>query len=118
MKSKTVEVSILNDGMCAIPVPFDPKAVFGKARAPVEVTFNGYTFRSTIARMGDRTFIPLRRSSRKAPAVEGGDRVRVRIAPDTDARLVEVPPDLEHALKAKSAGSRAARRGAAGAIST
>lgn len=103
MKSKTVEVSILSDGgMCAIPVPFDPKAVFGKVRAPVKVTVNGYTFRSTIARMGDKTFIPLRKSNREAAAVEGGDCVKVRITADAEVRVVDVPPDLAQALKAKS----------------
>ena len=102
MTSKTVEVSILSgDGMCAIPVPFDPKTVFGKVRAPVKVTVNGYTFRSTIARMGGVTFIPLRKSNREAAAVEGGDRVKVRIAADSDARAVEVPADLVKALKAE-----------------
>jgi hypothetical protein len=101
--SKTVEVSILSDdGMCAIPVPFDPKVVFGKVRAPVKVTVNGYTFRSTIARMGGQTFIPLRKSNREAAAVEGGDRVKVRIAADADARVVDVPADLAKALKARS----------------
>lgn len=103
MTSKTVEVSILSaDGMCAIPVPFDPKTVFGKVRAPVKVTVNGYTFRSTIARMGGQTFILLRRSNREAAGVEGGDRVKVRIAADSDARVVDVPTDLAKALKAKA----------------
>lgn len=103
MTSKTIEVSILSEGsMCAIPVPFDPKVVFGKVRAPVKVTINGYTFRSTIARMGGETFIPLRKSNRRAAAVEGGDRVKVRISADSDARVVEVPPDLASALKVKS----------------
>jgi hypothetical protein len=88
--------------MCAIPVPFDPKAVFGKVRVPVRVTVNGYTFRSTIARMGGVAFIPLRKSNREAAAVEGGDRVKVRIAADADARAVAVPADLAKALKAKS----------------
>jgi hypothetical protein len=103
VKSKTVEVSILCDGgMCAIPVPFDPNAVFGKVRAPVKVTVNGYTFRSTIARMGGEAFIPLRESNREAAAVEGGDRVKVRITADAEVRVVKVPPDLAQALKAKS----------------
>lgn len=101
--SKTVEVSILQDGaMCAIPVPFDPKEVFGKVRAPVAVTINGHTFRSTIARMGGETFIPLRKSNREAAGVEGGDRVKVRIAADTEARVVDVPVDLAQALKAEA----------------
>jgi len=104
MTSKTVEVLIPGNGsMCAIPVPFDPKSVFGKVRAPVSVTINGYTFRSTIARMGGETFIPLRKSNREAAGIQGGDRVKVRIAADLDARIVKVPPDLARALKAKSA---------------
>jgi hypothetical protein len=103
MTSKTVEVSILSDGgMCAIPVPFDPRAAFGKVRVPVKVTINGHTFRSTIARMGGETFIPLRKSNREAAAVKGGDRVKVRIVADVDARVVEVPADLARALKAKA----------------
>ena len=30
--------------MCFIPVTFDPKAIFGKIRAPVKVTLNGVLF--------------------------------------------------------------------------
>ena len=45
--------------MCFVPVPFDPKALCGKVRAPVRVTLNGYTYRSTIASMGG----PLRRGT-------------------------------------------------------
>ena len=103
MKSKNIEVSILsNGGMCAIPVPFDPKAVFGQVRAPVKVTVNGYTFRSTIARMGGQTFIPLRKSNREAAGVDGGERVKVRIEADAAPRVVEVPADLASALKARA----------------
>jgi len=87
--------------MCAIPVPFDPKEVFGKVRAPVKVTVNGFTFRSTIALMGGQTFIPLRKSNREAAAVEGGDLVKVKISTDTEARIVKAPSDLAKALKAK-----------------
>jgi len=53
MSPQTITVQIYRDGaMCFIPVPFDPKAVFGKVRALVKVTLNGYTYRSTIAAMG------------------------------------------------------------------
>ena len=90
MVSKTVDVSILqDDGMCAVPIAFDPAAVFGKVRAPVKVTINGYTFHSTIARMGGQTFIPLRKSNRDAASVKGGDRVKVKIEFDPVERTVE-----------------------------
>ena len=104
MVSKTVKVTIWRQGNnCAVPVPFDPKAVFGKVRAPVTVTLNGYTYRSTIASMGGRCLIPLRRSHREAAGVEGGEEVDVRIDLDTQKRDVDVPPDLLEALKADPA---------------
>jgi len=85
--------------MCFIPVPFDPKEVFGKVRAPVKVTLNGYTYRSTIAAMGGYC-IPLRKSNREAAGLEGGETLDVRLDLDTEKREVEVPKDLEKALRA------------------
>jgi len=50
---KSFKATIVRDGaMCFIPLTFDPKPVFGKVRAPVKVTLNGSTYRSTIAAMG------------------------------------------------------------------
>lgn len=101
MNSKTVTVTIQQDGAnCYIPVPFDPKAAFGKVRAPVRVTLNGYTYRSTIASMGGLVCIPLRRSHREAAGVEGGQTLDVRIELGTETREIEPPEDLVAALKA------------------
>lgn len=67
MSAKTFKATIVRDGsMCYIPLTFDPKALFGKVRAPVRVTVNGHTYRSTIAAMGGAPCIPLRRSNREA----------------------------------------------------
>lgn len=85
---------------CYIPVPFDPKPVFGKVRAPVTVTVNGYTYRSTLAPMGDFTCIPLRKSNREAAGLEGGETVTVTLALDEEKREVDPPADLTKALKA------------------
>jgi hypothetical protein len=53
--SKTFRTTLIRNGsMCGIPLPFDPKAVFGKMRVPVKVTLNRYTFQSTIASMAVR----------------------------------------------------------------
>jgi len=101
MVTKAYQTTIVRDGsMSFIPVPFDPKAVFGTARAPVKVTVNGYTYRSTIATMGGVTGIPLRRSNREAAGLEGGERLLVRLDLDTDARTVTPPADFVKALKA------------------
>lgn len=86
--------------ICLIPVPFDPRPVFGKARAPVKVTVNGYTYRSTIASMGEGPCIPLRRSNREAAGLEGGETLPVTLELDTEKREVKPPADLVKALKA------------------
>jgi len=99
---KTFKTTIVRDGsMCFIPVPFDPRPVFGKVRAPVKVTLNGHTYRSTIASMGDGPCIPLRRSNREAAGLDGGETLRVTLELDTEKREVKAPPDLVRALKAR-----------------
>ena len=103
MASKTFRTTIVRDGaMCFIPLTFDPKSVFGKVRAPVKVTLNGYTYRSTVAVMGGPPSIPLRRSNREAAGLEGGETIDVRLDLDTDKREVKPPPDLLKALKTAS----------------
>jgi Bacteriocin-protection, YdeI or OmpD-Associated/Domain of unknown function (DUF1905) len=86
--------------MCFIPVPLDPRPVFGKLRAPVRVTLNGYTYRSTIASMGEGPCVPLRRSNREAAGLEGGETLKVTLELDTQKREVKPPADLVQALKA------------------
>jgi hypothetical protein len=99
--SKTFKTAILREGsMCSIPLTFDPKSVFGKVRAPVKVTLNGYTFRSTIAAMGGPPCIPLRKSHREAAGLEGNETLEVRLELDTDKREVKPPADFVRALKA------------------
>jgi bacteriocin resistance YdeI/OmpD-like protein/uncharacterized protein DUF1905 len=100
MASKTFMAKIVRDGsMCYIPLTFDPQAVFGKVRAPVKVTLNGYTYRSTIAAMGGPPCIPLRRSNREAAGLEGNETIEVRLELDTDKREVAVPADFLRVLK-------------------
>lgn len=101
MASERVRVTLLGDGsMCAVPVPFDPKAVFGRVRAPVRVTLNGYTYRSTIASMGGTVCIPLRKSHREAAGLTGSETLDVVIELDAEPRAVTPPADLVRALRA------------------
>ncbi|MBZ0136037.1 MAG: YdeI/OmpD-associated family protein [Planctomycetes bacterium] len=96
----TTVISDDDSSMCVVEIPFDPKVVFGKVRAPVKVTINGHTFRSTIARMGGQTFIPLRRRNREAAKVEGGQKIRVSLELDVEPRVIEPPADFVNAMKA------------------
>ncbi len=101
MISKTFRTRLVRQGsMCFIPLTFDPKPLFGKVRAPVRVTLNGYTYRSTIAVMGGPPCVPLRKSNREAAGLDGDETVEVRLELDTDKREVIPPEDLVQALKA------------------
>jgi hypothetical protein len=107
MTSKTFKATIVRkEGMCYIPLTFDPKVVFGTLRAPVNVTLNGYTFRSTIAAMGGPPFIPLRRSNQEAAKLDGIETLDVRLDLDTEPRVVKPPADLVTALKAATVWDR------------
>ena len=101
MRSKTFKTKIVRDGsLCFVPLTFDPRAVFGKVRAPVKVTLNGYMYRSTIAAMGGPPCIPLRKSNREAAGLEGDETIEVRLELDTEPRVVKPPADLVKALRA------------------
>jgi hypothetical protein len=101
----------VQDGGTFIEVPVDVPAIFGRVRAPVRVTVNGHTYRSTVMRYGDRYYLPLNRANRVAAGVAAGDAVDVAVASDDAARTVEVPEDLAAALCA-TPGARAAFDGA------
>lgn len=89
-----------------VQLPFDVKKEFGKARPPVRISINGYSYQSTIAVYGGKYYVPVRRERREAAGVEAGDIVEVTIVPDTEVRRVEPPPELSAAL-AKNGPARA-----------
>jgi hypothetical protein len=93
-------------GALFVAVPFDVKKEFGKARAPVKVSINGYSYRSTISVCGGKYYLPVRRDRREAAGVKGGDIIEVTIQRDTDVRTVDLPPALSAAL-AKNGPARA-----------
>lgn len=84
-----------------IALPFDPKVVFGKARAPVIVTVNGHVpFRTTTMVYGGTAYVGLRKDQLGEFGVAAGDKVHVTVDLDPAARVVEVPAELAAAFKA------------------
>jgi Bacteriocin-protection, YdeI or OmpD-Associated/Domain of unknown function (DUF1905) len=72
----------------------------GAKRFPVVATVNGYTWRTSVARMGGESLLGLSRAVRQEAGVEAGDTVEVRLELDTAPREVDVPPALAGALEA------------------
>lgn len=81
-----------------IQVPLDVRATFGRARPPVLVTVNGYTYRSTIAVYGGRSYLPVNKEHREKAGVAPGDTITVELTPDPESQQVQVPDDLRGAL--------------------
>ena len=83
-----------------LDIPFDVKAAFGKARAPVVCTLNGKTsWRTTVAVYGGKSFIGVRAEIREQAKVAEGSKIEVTLAADDAPRVVDAPPDLKKALK-------------------
>jgi antitoxin component of MazEF toxin-antitoxin module len=72
----------------------------GAKRFPVLATVNGYSWRTSVARMGGEFLVGLPKAVREAAKAEAGDTVPVTLALDTAPREVEVPEALAAALAA------------------
>jgi len=72
----------------------------GARRFPVVATVNGYTWRTSVARMGGEFLVGLSREVRQGAGVQAGDEVDVTIELDGAPRDVEVPEALAAALAA------------------
>jgi hypothetical protein len=82
----------------------------GAKRFPVVATVNGYSWRTSVARMRGEFLIGLNRSVREAAGVQPGDEVDVAVALDTAPREVEVPEPLAAALNGDPAAAKAFER--------
>ncbi|MBJ7603905.1 MAG: DUF1905 domain-containing protein [Candidatus Dormibacteraeota bacterium] len=84
---------------CGIPVPEEVVTGLGSSRRPaVQITINGYTYRSTVAHMGGEYLVGVSAENREAAGVKAGDDVEVQLENDTEPRVLTVPPDLAGAL--------------------
>ncbi|WP_250038411.1 YdeI/OmpD-associated family protein [Paractinoplanes maris] len=75
----------------------------GGGRPKVVVVVNGFTFRSTIAKMGGRYWLGVSAERRDAAGVSGGETYDLEIELDAAPREIEVPDDLRAALDAEPA---------------
>jgi hypothetical protein len=82
-----------------IAVPDEVVAALNAGRRPaVKITLGAHTYRTTVASMGGRFFVPLNATHREAAGVAAGDQTDVLIELDTAPREVELPYDLSEAL--------------------
>lgn len=91
-----------------IEVPADILAALGAGKRPkVTVTFNGYSYPSSVGSMGGLFLIPISAEVRNRAGVSAGDEVDVDIVADSGPRSVEIPDDLAAALSLDPAARQA-----------
>ncbi len=90
-----------------IIVPPEIVEALGDGKKPaLNVTINGFAYRSSLATMGGKFMISFSSDKRAATGLKGGDKIDVTLELDTAPRVMEVPPDLQAAL-AKSKAAKA-----------
>lgn len=85
-----------------VPEPVVDELGGGK-HPKVTVTVNGYTFHTSIARMGGRYLLGVSADRRAAAGVRAGDVLDVDVQLDTAPREVDLPEDLAAALERDAA---------------
>jgi hypothetical protein len=71
------------DASAAFTLPFDTREVWGKAKVPVKVTINGYTWRSTVGNRGGIQYIAVNAEARRSAGVKAGDFVTIGLELDS-----------------------------------
>ena len=89
------------DASAYFTLPFDTRDVWGKAKVPVKVTINGYTWRSTVGNRGGQQYMVVNAEARRTAGVKAGDLVTITLEPDTEKREIEIPMALQRALGKK-----------------
>jgi hypothetical protein len=79
------------------------EALGGGAHPKVSATVKGFTFRTSIARMGGRYLLGMSAERRTAAGVSAGDVLEVDLELDTAPREVDVPEEFAAALAADAA---------------
>jgi hypothetical protein len=90
-----------DQGACFIRVPPEVLTALGqRQRAPVKVTIKAYSYRTTIAVYGGKSYIGVRREVREAAGVAAGEALTVSLEYDSELRTVDLPDALRAALEA------------------
>ena len=103
------EGTIQLDGKTAtgVRVPDDVVAALGGGNRPrVRVTLGGYSYQTSVARMGGEFKFPVSAAVREQSGLAAGDDVAVQIELDNAPRELAVPAELAEALDREPAARR------------
>jgi hypothetical protein len=90
-----------------VECPFNGRAEFGEARAPVVGTVNGTPFRSRLMVYGGITYLGFTHQVRSAAGIDVGSELQIELSRDDAPREVPVPAELAAALASEPAAQAA-----------
>jgi hypothetical protein len=100
----TATIRNAGGGGAFVEVPFDVEAAFGSKRPKIKAVIEGVPYRGLLARMGgEHHMLIVLKGIREQIGKSFGDKVGVTVEPDTQPRLIEIPPDLARALRKEKA---------------
>jgi hypothetical protein len=74
----------------------------GGKKPLIKVTINGYTYRSSVGKIGLQFLISLSKENREKANIQGGEELDVEIQLDTEPRIIEIPKDVELRINQES----------------
>ncbi|HMN62048.1 MAG TPA: YdeI/OmpD-associated family protein [Anaerolinea sp.] len=87
-------------GGAFVTIPFDVEQAFGKKRVRVKAIIQGVPYRGSLVRMGgDCHVLGILKEVREQIGKSIGDEIEVVVEEDGQPRSVEVPKDMQDALK-------------------
>ena len=101
-KKQTFTAIIQNagGGGAFVEVPFDVEVTFGSKKPKVKAMIEGVPYRGILTRMGTEChLLVVLKEIREKIGKTFGDEVTVTVEPDTEPRLIEVPPELKKAFR-------------------
>lgn len=91
----TSQLTVVEADNAGIQVPQEIVTLLGGGSHPkVTITLNGFTYRSSVAKMGDSFWIPCSKARRAEGKLEVDVPYEIEIELDTAPREVEVPEEL------------------------
>ncbi len=109
MSSRYIFTAVIQNaggGGAFVEVPFDVEAAFGAKRPRVKAMIEGVPYRGTLTRMGtEHHLLIILKEIREKIGKTFGDEVEITVEPDTEPRVVEIPPGLAKAFKQEKAAA-------------
>lgn len=100
MKTTYNTIVIGHGNHASIEIPDKNLAeIGGNKRAPLKVTVNGYTYQSTATGMDGKCLVVFPQRDRDASGAKAGDHIQVTLELDSGYRNVDVPHELQQALR-------------------